>query len=165
MKAKTKKIFWVKVQTALENGDTKMLFLDRAGRLCWWTGKPGEICRPLPDDLLNLCPTEMLSQARLAAEQKAREAEARSLAYATELRAASEALDKRLDEPGFTLLAGERTDIVHSGTLRECRDNLWKVTHYPRDRTAGIGCWVIVDSKSPDHREVESGKYNRDGLI
>ena len=68
-------------------------------------------------------------------------------------------LEARMDEDGFTLIAGERTEIVSQGTLRECRANLWKVTSYPRYQPVGRGCWIIVDRNND---EVLSGEFDKD---
>ena len=71
----------------------------------------------------------------------------------------SAALEARLDEPGFVLLAGENTAVVAKGTLRECRDNLFMVRDCPRDPQSGLGCWVIVDAEAV---EVQSGTFDED---
>tara|TARA_R100001530_G_scaffold96544_1_gene67083 strand:+ start:46 stop:528 length:483 start_codon:yes stop_codon:yes gene_type:complete len=90
------------------------------------------------------------------AKQKAIE---KSKQTANRLRQDRESLEKRLDEDGFILLAGEETDVVCQGTLRQCRANLWKVHKCPRDPHVGIGCYCIVDK---NHIEVEIGKFDKD---
>jgi hypothetical protein len=104
-------------------------------------------------------------RAWCAARVREREAATRE---AAERREAD--LAKRLDEPGFTLRAGENDDdeidaqgcagnFVFAGTLRECRDNLHRVTRKRRDPSSGLGCWVIV---SPEGEEVYSGTFDAD---
>lgn len=88
---------------------------------------------------------------------KVRAAE-KSKKIAAQLKAERENREKRLDEPGFVLLAGENTKVVHQGTWRECRDNLWQVLKCERNTDVGLGCWVIVKGEF----EAESGTFDRD---
>jgi len=81
------------------------------------------------------------------------------------LRKEREKREKRLDEPGFVLLAGENTDVIYHGTYRECKDNLWRLNmpgengkRIPRDSYSGKGCWVIVK----DGYEIQSGYFDKD---
>jgi hypothetical protein len=112
----------------------------------------------LPDDVI----AALTDDARATIEVAAREARKARECEAAKYRAEREALNARLDEPGFTLLAGENTDVVCRGTLRQCRESLWKVIGLPRDPYCGRGCWVIVDSQ---RNEVESGEFDKDMVL
>lgn len=101
-------------------------------------------------------------EAKQLIEAEKEKAQQRSLELAAQLKAQREALDARLDEDGFILLAGEETAVVCRGTLRQCRDNIWKVQKLPRDYYTGKGCYVIVDTKT--HEEVQSGEFDKVGF-
>lgn len=160
MKTETKTRIWAEVVTQLNKGlvggKSFKLRFDRQNRpyiqpFCGhhWT---------LPDNVIE----QLTGEAHAAIEAARARAQAESERLAAEYKAAREALDARLDEPGFTLLAGENTDVVCRGTLRQCRDSLRKVIGLPRDPYCGRGCWVIVDSQ---HNEVESGEFGKDVVL
>jgi hypothetical protein len=108
----------------------------------------------IPNKLLALMP-EIAKTAQIVADQK-------SVETARRLKAAREEREKRLDEDGFVLLAGEDTEVVYSGTWRQCRDNLWRLIwggiKYPRDPYSGKGCWIIVKEEF----EAQSGYFDAD---
>ena len=157
MKTETKKRIWAEVVRQLNGGEVSgnsfQLQFDhrhkpfiRIFNSQRWT---------LPDEVVDQL-TGPANEAIESARQKAIE---KSKATADRLRKEREELDKRLDEDGFTLLAGEETDVICQGTLRECRDNLWKVLKCERDPYVGKGCYVIVDR---DNTEVQSGEFDKD---
>ncbi len=158
MKTKTKDRIWTEVIQQLNSGKSSgknfQLFFTEQG---WpyikiftghhWT-LPKEIALQL---------TGTARAALTAERQKQRE---KSISTAAKLRAEREEREKRLDEPGFFLIAGEESKVLLSGTWRDCHENLWRVTAkgLPRDPYSGIGCWIIVKGDF----EAESGKFDKD---
>jgi len=68
---------------------------------------------------------------------------------------------KEAEIKNCTLLAGENTDIVTTGTLYHCKQSLWMITQkkLPRDRFCGKGCWVIIDE---NQNELASGSFDKE---
>jgi len=162
MKAKERtRLFWRRLEETLKNGtEDPKVFINRVGNLCLDGGPLGG--STIPPKVASLLPAELVAEAKRRAVEVAIEREADAEKYRQELEAARVALDARLDDRGFTLLAGENTDVVCRGTLRDCRDSLHKVVHLPRDSWSHLGCWVITD---PQFVEVEAGHFTRHGLI
>jgi len=157
MKTETKKRIWAEVVRELNSGDVSgksfQLQFDHNYRPFIrifnnqrWT---------LPDEVV----VQLTGTANKAIEIARQNAIDKSKATADRLLKEREELDKRLDEDGFTLLAGEETEVICQGTLRACRDNLWKVLKCERDPHVGKGCYVIVDR---DNNEVQSGEFDKD---
>jgi hypothetical protein len=158
MKTETKKRIWSEVVKQLNNGlsggkSFKLRFSRNHNPLVEiFNGAFWEI----PESII----AQLTGEAKQLIDAEKDKAIAESKATAERLRKEREELEKRFDEPGFFLIAGEESEVLHSGTLRECRDNLWKVTagDLPRDPYCGIGCWVIAKGGE----EVMSGKFDRD---
>jgi len=157
MKTETKNRIWADVLTQLNNGHAAgknfRLQFDRENKpfVEVFNGSHWRLPNHIVEQLTGL--------AKKLIEAEKQKAIKRSQATAAHLKKEREELDKRLDEDGFTLLAGEATDVVCQGTLRQCRDNLWKVQRLPRDYHCGIGCWIIVDK---NNIEVQEGKFDKD---
>jgi len=105
---------------------------------------------------------QLTGEAKALIDTEREKADEATRKWCEEHRKEREALDARLDEDGFALLAGEETEIVTSGTLRHCRDNLYRVMQYPRCPYAGKGCWLITDSHG---NEVQSGEFDKDMVL
>ena len=157
MKIETKERIWAEVKKQLHNGETggknfKLVF-DHKFQPCIriFNGFQWQ----LPATVIEAAGGKAQDLIE-AAKQKAIE---KSKATAKRLKREREELEKRLDEGGFTLLAGEDTDVLFQGTFRECRANIWRVLKCPRDSYSGLGCYVIVDS---NNIEVQSGTFDRD---
>lgn len=151
--AKTKKkTDWEAVMTQVENGEVAV-FIAANGGVCI-----DGAAMMIPDRFLSRVPADVLTKANERRANVERQKEERNEAVRLRLKAEEAAKAARLDEPGFTLVAGENSTTVHSGTLRECRDNLWKVMSQPRDGYAGVGCWVIVDSTGT---EIDAGRFDK----
>lgn len=145
---------WEQVESQIAAGQPPKVFVDKAGCICLVDG-----AFQLPAALAAKMPAEVIAAARFAAEQRLAEEITRHEAWAANWEASQAALDARSDEPGFRLIAGEDSEIVASGTLRECRSMIPCVTRCQRDRFAGRGCWVIVDAAGV---EVQAGQFDRD---
>ena len=159
MKAKQRtKLFWEELEFGLKSGEIPAVYMDSVGQLCL----DDESHRQIPARLVPLFPASVIGDAKLRAAEHAATREAEYEQRKQQVAQEEAALNERLDEKGFVLLAGEETEIVESGTLRECRASLWKVTRLLRDEYAGKGCWVIVDSNGS---EIESGKFDAHGLV
>jgi len=152
--------FWGTIEDKMEAGGIPEVFINPAGRVCLNNGWNGA---EFPARLLAKLPASLIEAANAKAAERAAADKAKAEIWRAEWVASQAALDARADEPGFVLLAGENTEIIASGTLRECRDALYKVTGCPRDRHVGRGCWTIVDSNT--QTEVEAGQYTKHGLI
>lgn len=152
-------VFWATIEANMADGNMPDVFINPAGKVCLHNGWNGA---EFPARLLHLLPPAIIEAANVKAAERAAADKARLETWRAEVDATSAALNARLDEPGFVLLAGEDTAIVASGTLRECRDAMYKVPRCRRDSYSGRGCWVIVDSK---HVEVEAGQFTKDGLF
>jgi len=158
MKTETKTRVWAEVVSRLNSGEKASknfsLQFNRAHQpyILIYNGAHWQ----LPEKVIKQL-TGPAKQLIAAEKQKAIEESQRT---AERLRKERESLEKRLDEPGFTLLAGEETEIVRRGTFRDCRDNLSQLMakRLPRDPYCGIGCWVIVKGEE----EVMSGKFDKD---
>jgi len=156
MKTETKKRIWADVVNQLNNGQTTgknfrlqfdheyKPFVEIFNGTHW----------QLPDKIIE----KLTGPAKEIIEIEKQKAIKRSQRTADRLKREREELEKRLDEDGFALLAGEDTEIIHQGTLRECRNNLWKVHKLPRDPFCGIGCWIIIKGEE----EVMAGKFDKD---
>jgi hypothetical protein len=155
MKTTTLKRIWGEYEKKWQAGDFYDVIVNCIDQPCvrFFNGTVGAI----PQKMMHLLPKELL-------ETLAANAQARSIATAKELADERTEREKRLDEPGFHLLAGENTDAIYAGTWRECRNNLWRLLckfegkKLPRDRDCGKGCWVIVKGDF----EAESGYFNSD---
>ena len=101
-------------------------------------------------------------EAKAFIEAERKKAEAATRVWCEHRRQERETLDARLDEGGFTLVGGEETEIIASGTLRHCRDNLWRLPQYPRCPYAGRGCYTITDG---DGLEVQAGEFDKDMVL
>lgn len=158
MKTETKKRIWDEVVKQLNNGcaggkNFALRFShDHKPLIRIFNGAVWE----LPDCVIDKLKGNAKKLIEIEKEKSAQE----SKRTAARLKAEQEEREKRLDEPGFTLLAGEETEILHQGTWRECRENLWKLNRLelPRDPYCGIGCWAIVKGEF----EAESGKFDED---
>lgn len=160
MKAKQRtKLFWQELEAKLTaDSEAPSVFINAAGDLCLNDGTG----RQVPPRLVSLFPAAVVEAAKQKSAEVAEQRQREFAEWMQRQEAQRAALDARLDETGFVLLAGENTEMVQSGTLRECRDSLWKVTSQPRDEYAGRGCWVIVDG---DGNEVEAGMFDKHGLV
>ncbi len=65
---------------------------------------------------------------------------------------------KESEVTGCTLLAGENSEVVATGSLYFCRQSLSTVLqkHLPRDPYSGKGCWAIVRGE----QELASGYFD-----
>tara|TARA_Y100000361_G_C11138086_1_gene333341 strand:+ start:977 stop:1456 length:480 start_codon:yes stop_codon:yes gene_type:complete len=159
MKAKQRtKLSWEELESRLSAGEVPAIYMDRIGQLCLDDGTQ----RQIPAKLVPLFPASVVEDVKRRAGEYAAIREAEYEQRKQQLAEEEAELNERLDEKGFVLLAGEETEIVESGTLRQCRASLWKVTQQPRDEYAGKGCWVIVDSNG---EHVQAGKFDAHGLV
>ena len=157
MKTETKKRIWTEVVNQLNNevagGKSFQLKFSQSDYKVgikifngqWWT---------MPDDIVE----QLTGTANAFIEAEREKAKQETARWIEQHRKDREALERRFDEDGFTLIAGEESEIIHQGTLRECKDNIWKVSKCPRDHYSGLGCYIIVKGEE----EVMSGTFDRD---
>ena len=151
-----KKLFWESVASDLRSGRIPSVYMNSVSELCLEDSD-----RTVPARLAPLFPKEVIEDARRRSVEHAKARKAEYEQRVQQLAKEEAALNERTDEKGFTLLAGENTEIVESGTFGKCRASLWKVTQQPRGDFSGIGCWIICDGNGD---VVEQGKFNSDGL-
>jgi len=94
-------------------------------------------------------------QAVLELQQRQVKNEADRLKAIAEKRQRS--LAAMAENPGWKLLAGEKTEILATGTRREVEANLWRVTKCAREPSTGRGCWMIL---APDGTEATRGGFD-----
>lgn len=84
-------------------------------------------------------------------DEKRREAVARGIARAAEL-------DVMAAQSGWMMIAGEESEVLHTGTRSECFAALQAALHrLPRDRHEGKGAWVLLP---PDGSREMSGTFD-----
>lgn len=158
--AQKKAARWSQVADALERGEIPKFFLNARGYICIDDGATGPC---VPAWLAAKFPADVIDQARAIKARTSAEDLARSRALAAKYAAESEAKRHRYasqtDQTGWLLLAGEDTEVVARGTLRDVEAMRSCVTRCKRDSYTGRGCWVIV---SPDGSEYEAGYFDRD---
>lgn len=138
--------YWAELKESLENGDlAPPIFVNPSGDLVLSGGPRGG--QTIPPHVAKLFPLVVVQEAMRERDKWQEKERAGQEARLAE----REAQESQIDEPGFTLIAGEDSKVVATGTLRECRKALWRVTFCERDGYAGRGCWIIF--KGDDFEE------------
>jgi hypothetical protein len=158
MSKQNAKRFWELLEGKICAGELPSVFVNVAGHLCLNDGTG----RQIPPRLVPLFPAEVVTSANEKAAEVASQKQAAFDRWMAAQIAHREVLDRRLNEAGFMLLAGENTAVVARGTLRQCREKICMVVRQPRDNYSGRGCWVIMDSTGA---EVEAGQFDKHGAI
>lgn len=98
--------------------------------------------------------------ARRAAQAERRKAWRAASAEALEKSKARMAeLDKIADQPGWTMIAGEESEVLCTGTRAECYSALSAALHrLPRDPHEGAGAWSLLP---PDGTREITGTFDQ----
>lgn len=115
--------------------------------------KADELRRWLDGD--NTVITDRLkAQAEQRQQRKAKHAEALERS-----RARMAHLDAMANDPGWTMIAGEESEVLCRGTRAECYSALQAALHrLPRDRFEGVGAWSLLP---PDDSREISGTFDQ----